>query len=280
MSKLVNVTKKGALWSVLLAVLLVAGLVVGIMFGFNNATVNQDAATLTVAVDSWTFNNNLDDVQNECEKEFSAKGLKYNYSVTAEMYGNDQEIVYVFSAGTDLEAVKGDLQTKFDNLSKDGAALEGAWITISSQNEVVKVTMPEGYIWRAAIAVAVMAVLAFAYTAIRYRWDMGVIAAVAVVLGACIPASIIALARIPVTNAAMYVVMLGALLAVVMTLLTMNKVSKKEFKEDVDTHEELAECVAVKDILTLTVALGLAFVVAGVAGVIASSQSKSSFVTL
>lgn len=263
MSKLVNVTKKGALWSVLLAVLLVAGLVVGIMFGCNQAVENKDAATLTVTVDSWTFNNDLDEVQDVCEAEFSANGLKYNYSVVAEMLGNDQEIVYVFTAGTDLETVKGTLETKF-------ATWEGAWITVSSQNEAVKVTMPEGYIWRAAIAVVVMAVLAFAYTAIRYRWDMGVIAAIAIVLGACIPASILVLARIPVTNAAMYVVMFGALMAAVMTLLTMNNVSKKEFKADVDTHEELADCVALKDIFVLMAVLVIAFVAVGVAGIIAN----------
>jgi len=269
MSKLVNVTKKGTLWSILLAVVLVAGLVIGIVFGYNPSVVNQDANVLTVSIDS-LYKNDLDDLKNECEKTFTEKGVKYLSSSVAEMYGSDCEVVYTFSADTKLEDVKVALRTKLSALTVDGAALEGAQIIVSSGVETVSVTVPEGYALRGAIAIVAMAVLAFAYTAIRYRWDMGVIVAVAVVLGALLTSALIALVRIPVTNALAYVVMLGAMAAAVTTLLTMNKVSKKEFTYDVDTQEEMAECVAVKEILTIGVVAACALVVVGVAGAIAN----------
>ena len=269
MSKLVNVTKKGTLWSILLAVVLVAGLVIGIVFGYNSSVVNEDANVLTVSVDS-LFKNDLDDLKNECETVFTEKGVKYLSSSVAEMYGSDCEVVYAFSTDTDLEAVKVALRTKLAALTVDGGVLDGAQIIVSSGVETVSASVPQGYALRGAIAIAVMAVLAFAYTAVRYRWDMGVIVAGAVVLGALLTSALIALVRIPVTNALAYVVAFGAMAAAVTTLLTMNKVSKKEFTYDVDTQEEMAECVAVKEILTLGVVMAAALVLVGVAGVIAN----------
>jgi hypothetical protein len=155
-------------------------------------------------------------------------------------------------------------------LTVDGGALEGAQIIVSSGLETVSVFVPQGYALRGVIALVVTAALVFAYTTIRYRWDMGVIVAGAVVLGALLTFALISLVRIPVTNAYAYVVVLGAMAAAVTTLLTMNKVSKKEFTYDVDTQEEMAECVAVKEILTLGAVMVAALVVVGVAGAIAN----------
>lgn len=267
MSKLANVTKKGTIWSILLAVVLVAGLVIGIVFGFNPSLANQDANTLTVSIDS-LYKDDLDDLQAVCDNTFSAKGVAYVSSSVVEMYGNDCEVVYTFAKDVDLTDVKAALRANVAELTKENAVYDGAQIIVSSGVEDVTASVPTGYALRGAIALAVMAVLAFAYTAIRYRWDMGVMVAGAIVLGALLTSALIAIVRIPVTNALAYVVTLGALVSAVVTLLTMNKVSKKEFSAD--DAEEMADCVAVKEILALAIVGAGALVVVGVAGAIAN----------
>lgn len=269
MSKLANVMKKGTIWSILLAVVLAAGLVIGIVFGFNPSLANQDSNTLTVSIDG-LYKDDLDDLQTVCDNTFSAKGVTYISSSVVEMYGNDCEVTYIFEKDVNLEEVKTALRTNVAELTKENAVYDGAQIIVSSGVENVTAFVPTGYALRGAIALAVVAVLAFAYTAIRYRWDMGVMVAGSIVLGALLTAALIALVRIPVTNALLYVVAFGAIAAAVMTLLTMNKVSKKQFSSEADEAEELADCVAVKEISTLTIVGAGALVVIGVAGVIAN----------
>ena len=71
-----NTGKKWTLWSIIIAVVLIAAVALGIVFGgFNGATSMDDAKTLTVTMNKLVYNTQLEKVEEICENEFGS--LKY-----------------------------------------------------------------------------------------------------------------------------------------------------------------------------------------------------------
>lgn len=264
MSKLTNTVKKGTLWSIVLAFLLLAGLVIGIVFGMNKDAALSDAATLTVSVDTL----NVDAVEAECEKVFEGK---VNYlSATKSEKGLEYEILYTFEAGTDLSGVEKTLKENFAKYSaEEGHVLQGSFVSVMTANEEVKAVLAEGYVVRGIIACVALSVLVGAYTCIRCRWDMGVMVAGASLLGMALTAALVTLCRIPVTASAMYVIAVSGLLTSVMLLLTCDKLRANKNVEGT-TEEVVAESIAVKENLWIAASLAVALVAVGVAGAIAN----------
>lgn len=260
MSKLTNIVKKGMLFHILVAFVIAAALVIGGVFGFNSATELTDTNTLTVTINSFTYNNDLDAVEEECEKAFEAEGLKVAYKMNGEMSGDDCELLYVFAEGVNLDNAKAVLEKSFAEKTADGGALAGSFISVSTSAEAAKAVVAKGYAVRGAVAIVVFAALAFAYMTIRYRWDMGVVTAISVALGSVLTAAIVALVRIPVTTSLLYVVAIGGLMSAVTTLMTLAKARANS--ED--------DCIAVKEICLLCATAAVAIVVLGVAGAIAN----------
>ena len=109
-----------------------------------------------------------------------------------------------------------------------------------------------------------IAVLAFAYTAIRYGLISGAVAGIATFVGGALSMAVILLTRIPVTNSTLYIAAIAAMITAVLTLLTLNKVRTSLQAEENQSAQELAiNSVACKEILSFAVVAGVALVLVG-----------------
>ena len=268
MNKILTKTvKKVTLLSIILAVILVAALVVTRLLGVNYAATIDNAKTLTVTGGYFT-ETQLEDLQELCESEFDKQGVDPLYAIDGGRVGADNEIVYVFSADTDLTAVKTALDTAFEGEAWKDAVLN---VRVASDTVVDGVEMPWSYVLWAVGAVVLFAVLTFAYVSLRYRLNMGITTAISVLVGAIASASVLLLCRIPLNNSSLYAVAVSCLLTAVFTLFTFNKLRanlKSEEYKSKKASEVIAESSATKETLVLTVALGLSLVLVGALGTV------------
>lgn len=261
MNKLCQKMKNVTLLSVIMAIVLAASIVITAIFGVNYAATVSNQKTLTVTINRYFYDNRLDDVKAVCENDKEFKKLSVEYIYNGEMSGDECELVYVFDESAKLDAVKASLKATFAEKTKDGGAWDGAFIDVSTASETLQANVPVSYVVRAAIAVAVFAVLAFIYVAIRYRLYMGVTVALAIVLSTVMTAAIVLLARIPVTSSTIYAVVISAVLAAIFTILTMNKIRSNT--EEISAEEKVYNSVATKEIAVITAVLGASLVLVG-----------------
>ena len=257
--------KKTTILSIIVAVVLAAAIVVGILCGvkgsvFNTSAQMKDSKTITISMNQYAYSTKLDEVEAVCESTFGK--LDVQYELKGEMSGDESEIVYVFNSSADLTNVKATLETKL----AEKAEAWGAFITVSSNSEEAVSVLARHYTLRALIAGAVIAVLVFAYVSLRYKLGVGIVTAVATVLGMALTASVAILARIPVTSSIAYVIAVAGLLSAVTTLLTMNKLRanlKKEGANELSAEDLVVDSIATKEIGLLTAFAGGAFVLTG-----------------
>lgn len=253
--------KNVTLLSVIMAIVLAASIVITAIFGVNYAATVSDQKTLTITINRYFYDNNLEDVKDVCENDKEFKKLSVKYIYNGEMSGDECELVYVFDASAKLDAVKASLGAKFADMTKDDGEWDGAFIDVSTASETLQTNVPTSQVVRAAIAVAVFAILAFIYVALRYRLYMGVTVAIAIVLAATLTAAVILLARIPVTSSVLYVGVISSVLAAIFTVLTMNKIRSNT--EEISAEEKVYASVATKEIAAITAALGASLVLVG-----------------
>lgn len=267
MSKFSCIIKKGKLWSIILGFVLAAGLIIGAFFGMNTALEMKNSETLTITVDKYTYTEKASDIEKDCEDVFGAKNIKYSYKMNGETTGVDTEIVYVFAEGTDLNDAKAALKEKFNAKTASEGEWAGSFINVMSASETAKSVIADGYTLRGAIAAVVMAVLALVYVTIRYRWDMGVLAGGTTLLAMFLTTALVAIFRLPVTASIAYVVIASGILAMAMLTLTLSNFRDNKVEA---TEDAIAENVAVKEVLTLSI-IGAGILVALViAGLIAN----------
>ena len=208
-----NTSKKATLFTVILTVILVAAIVIGAIFGFNPGKTVADDKTITVSVNKYTYNTELETIEAECDKIFGS--AKVSYQVKGEMSGDVSELVFVFDEDANVAELAQKLNAKFDELTKEGAALAGSQIKAMANSNVTTGFVAKGYVLRAAIATVVFAVLAFVYVAIRQKWSNGLAVALTVIFAATTTAALVLFARIPVTASTMYAVCLSSLFAMI-----------------------------------------------------------------
>ena len=256
MSKLFSKTvKKTALWSVIIAIVLAAAIVVCALFGFNQNIAMKDRKALTVSLDSYTYNTQLDDIKGDLVEQLGAE-----YTLEGTMSGLTSEVVFVFEKGADVAALK----TKAESYLATKLANTGANYSVSASVEDATVSLAKGFVLRAAIASVVLALLAFAYVSLRYNLASGIATGVSALLSMLLAASVIVLARVYVTSSVAYAITLGGLLATAMTLFTLNNVRAAE-KEGV-AEETVASSVAVKEVLYAAVVVAVGMIAVGVLG--------------
>ena len=261
MNKLCEKMKNVTLLSVIMAIVLAASIVITAIFGVNYAATVSDQKTLTITINRYFYDNRLDDVKDVCESDKEFKKLSVKYTYNGEMSGDECELVYVFDVSTKLDAVKDSLKATFADKTKDGGAWDGAFIDVSTASETLQTNVPTSYVVKAAIAVAVFAVLAFIYVALRYRLYMGATVALAIVLSVVLTAAVILLARIPVTSSVLYVGVISSVLAAIFAVFTMNKIRSNN--EEISAEEKVYASVATKEIAVLTAVLGASLVLVG-----------------
>ncbi len=252
---------KLTLLSVIIAIVVAVSIVITAIFGVNFAATVNDNQTLTVTVNRYFYDNRIEKIESACDAEFAKQGLSVQYAYKGEMSGDECEIVYVFDKSANLASAKAALKTAFATKTADGGEWDGAFIEVATGKEVVQTKIPVAYVVRAAVAVAVFAVLAFIYVALRYRLYMGLTTAVSTLLTAILSTAVILLARIPVTTATLYAVVVSSMLATVFVMLTMNKLRAN--KDETDAEERILSSIATKEILAITATMGVSLVLVG-----------------
>jgi len=265
MSKMMTKTVKCvALFSVIMAILLALSIVITAVSGVNYADTLKDCNALTVTVNSKAFEDKIDKIEEKCEAAFDAANLDYNLVKYGKMAGDDCEIVYEFDKDVDLTDVKASLSKTFADITSAEGEWNGSFISVSSANEVALTKIPTAYVVRTVIAVAVFAVLAFVYVALRYRLNMGILTAICSVLGSVMATAVVLLVRIPLTNSFLYIAALAAPVTAVLVLLTLNKI-RAAMKNDgeVSAQDLIASSVATTELSAIAIVGGAALVLLG-----------------
>lgn len=270
MSKLSKTIGKFKLWGILAAVVIVAGIVIAAIFGFNTDAALSDSRTLSVRLDSYVTDDRTALIREVCEEEIGGAGLGDKYSMTSEFSGTGCEIVYAFSSSVDESAVAA-VKTAVENrlteaTGTQGNALYGAYVYVTSNAETVSAVLPEGYIWRAVLAGVVAVVLEFIYVAVRYKLNMGIAAAASTLAGTLLTLALVALVRIPVTASVAYVGAFALLFTTILSLFAFGKM-RADFKTD-EYKEKSAEDAIVsslpaKGILLFCLVAAVVLVVVG-----------------
>ncbi len=258
-SKTVN---KTTLFSVIIAVILAAAIVIGALFGFNQSATVKDGSTLTVTVNTFAYNNDKKAITSTCEKVFDEAGKSVKYVVDGEMDGDTCELVFVFDKKVDTSALKEGVKAALEENFKTAS------INVSASTEVTRANLAKHFVLRAAIAAAVLALLAFGYVAARYVnvWT-GLAVGVSTLLAMLLTAGILVLTRIPVSVATSSVIVICGLLTAVCTLLTVGKARtlKKENAEE-SNEARILSALAVKETLWLCGGLAVAMLLVGILG--------------
>ena len=261
---IMKAVKKFKIVAIVCAVILAAGILVGAIFGVNQKASMGSYATLTVQVSGVSFEAQGEEVESAIEEKLA--GLNVLFSSKANVSTAEKEYVYYFAKGTDLTEVKASVQGVVDAAAaKAENAISGGQVMVTEETAVKNT--PAFYTLRTVIAIAVFAVVAFAYAFLRYRLAGGIVATVSVALSAALSFAVTALTRIPADGYIVATYAFAALTAAVMTLFTLSKVRALEGEEkakEMSEEEKVVSSLSVKSVLALAVALvgGLALIVA------------------
>ena len=261
---IMKAVKKFKIVAIVCAVILAAGILVGAIFGVNQKASMGSYATLTVQVSGVSFEAQGEEVESAIEEKLA--GLNVLFSSKANVSTAEKEYVYYFAKGTDLTEVKASVQGVVDAAAaKAENAISGGQVMVTEETAVKNT--PAFYTLRTVIAIAVFAVVAFAYAFLRYRLAGGIVAAVSVALSAALSFAVTAITRIPADGYIVATYAFAALTAAVMTLFTLSKVRALEGEEkakEMSEEEKVVSSLSVKSVLALAVALvgGLALIVA------------------
>lgn len=236
MSKLTKTVGKWKLWTVVSAIIVAAGIIVAAIFGFNADYTASDVKTMTVKLDSYV---SVSDVKTEkvkdiCESALEKAGLKDAYTMDGETSG--------------------------------GGELAGAILYVTANSERAAATLAAGYLWRAALAGAVVLLAEFIYIAVRYKLNMGAAAAISSLTGTLLTVALVALVRLPVTASLAYAGAFALLYTTVTSMLALNKMRENfktdEYKEK-SADEAIVSSLPVKTILAFAAVSAVALVLVG-----------------
>ena len=275
MSKVKSVGK-WKLFTAIAALVVIAGIVLLAVLGFNKDTSFADAKTLTVKMNAYAYSDRLERVEKICEDEFKSAGLSYTFEEKGETTGDSDEIVYVFKSGTDtakLNAAAESLQKKFDEVTnpayfspENPSDLLGMSIQTGVNTEKVAANTFDGFWWRAILAAGVILVIEFIYVAVRYKLNMGAAVALSSLVGLLLTLSITVITRIPVTSSFIYVAAISMLLPAVFACIVFNRMRvnfKTEEYKALSAEETVSSSVPYKTLGWFTVAALVALALVG-----------------
>ena len=186
--------------SIVTAAIVALGLVFLFIFGYPANTTHDDMKTVTVKVNQYAYTQHLDAIEDVAENFFKEKGLKYEYDMSSEMYGDESEVVYVFDKDTDVsKTVVAELQAKFNDLTANDSehVLAGSFINVSSNSERALDRLPGGALLRTVIAAGVFAILACVYVALRHHYTSGLTLFVSLAVSAALTCALVLITRMP-----------------------------------------------------------------------------------
>lgn len=176
MTKRLKSLKLWPLYVAVSAVVIIAGIILYALLGFNTAT--KDYKTFEVQYNVVVgLNNKEGDVQKICEDAFQENGLTYEsknvyneVSSTNNMNTTNMTLVYEFPANASDEALntaKAAAEEKFVFTTAEGTLIDvESTVSVNAISIASDLYFEEG--WRAAVAIAVGAVVALVYIGIRF----------------------------------------------------------------------------------------------------------------
>lgn len=276
--------KMMTVWIAISAVIIVAGIVMGALLGFNDNA--KAGKTLEVTYDAVII---IEDdekaVQEACEKVFESNHLAVSEkkepersleimvdSSTGEYYyseSSEYKVQYVFDGAT-ADATMNSVKTAVEQaLAQFGNAnVSVSWHTLDET-----ATMIEN-VWRGAIAIAVGVIVALIYVGFRYGIGQAVAGLVAACNDVLLTLAILAIVRIPVVSyTAVVVAGISAFISMLLWLLLCGKI-REAFKDPsfraMGAEEAVGEAVGGAKKLLLSVIVAIAVVVVVIGAVAAS----------
>lgn len=249
------------------ALMIAAGVVCMVLFGASVNATNDDVNTLTIKVNKFAYSQHVDAIEEVAENFFDTNDIEYEYNVSAEMYGDESELVYVFDNGVSVTSAMVDtLQSSFDALTAtdSGNVLAGAAIKVVTNSEKSLAKLSTNGIIRAAIAATVFAVVACLYVAIRHHYTSGLTLFVSIVVSVLFTSALVFITRMPITDNWLFVWFFNVLFTAACTMFTLNKVraAQKEDKK-VDAETLVKSNLAVGQVLGFALASVVALIFVG-----------------
>lgn len=228
-------------WLALSAVIIIAGIILMALLGFNTAAELPENTQFEVKYNIIVIND--EDMQNTlegyCEEVFESNHLTVCDMRKTQGTGDAQDrdaFLFYFTepvSAETQEAVKTQLAAKI--AAND--ALKGDYVDIYTAWHTESVTTTAGYVWRGAIAVGI--VVALVYLGIRFGIGSALTGLALAVHGSLFTLAVLAIARIPVYVAApVFYAAVAALLSLAFWLIYCMKLRtlKKESQAPVDAE--------------------------------------------
>ena len=286
MTKHFYTLKKLPLFLAVSAVILIAGIVLFALFGFNYDA--QAGKSFEVTYDAVvTIADGGERVEEACEDTFSSLGISYlKKTEAAPAIDNntlaetgDHTVTYLFGEDVSSETLAGAKQSVAETLA---GAYEGADVYIAVRTVDAPGTFIEP-VWRGAVALAVAAVVVLVYIGFRFGWGRMLTGLVLTVHDVLLTLALLAVTRIPVAAASP--LLFAAAAAVISLLLWMVQCMKmrETFKDPafrtMDAEEAVGECckVSSKTVLYAAAALAVVFIVLGA---VAAAGTRAFFLPL
>ena len=264
--------KKLPLFAAISAVILIVGIVLFALFGFN---VESGAGkSFSVTYDAVvTIADGGERVEEVCENTFDSLGISYeSKSETAPDLDNsslaengDYTVTYVFAEDVSSETLASARDTVESTLTGE---FEGASVYVVVHEVAAGASFVEP-VWRGAVALIVAAIVVLVYIGFRFGWGRTLTGLVLTVHDVLLTLALLAITRIPV---AAFTPLLFAAAAVVISLLIwmvqcmkMRETFKDPAFRTMDAEEAVNECLKTsnKTVLYVVAAVAVVFIVVG-----------------
>ena len=266
MTKRLKSLKLWPLFVAVSAVVILAGIILYALLGFNVSAEKPQYKTFEVQYNVVVeINKKEEDVKKACRDAFTANGLTYDSeNVFEEVEGSSKRLVYELKASASDEALAKAKTAVEENPVFNGLSIEKT-VTV---NTVKGETFREAA-WRAAVAIAVGAVVVLVYMGFRFGWASALSGLVGMVNSTFFTLGIFAITRIPVfALAPLLYAAIAAISFVLLWLLHCMKM-RDNFKDPefarLDAHEAVASSLKTSDkfVYFTAGALGIAVVLVG-----------------
>lgn len=268
MSKLLSKKSLFLCMAIALAIIIAGAFIVGFI-GFNADSTQRNSTV--VEVSDFAYSSHDETVQKElydfCRGEIGNKYTVIDYTLLEGQTGG--AILQFVVSGQPDAAFCASLKSAIVAQNMEGVSSE--LVTVSSH--VLENAPYYNYIWRTAVAAAVVAVILFAYVAIRFRLGMGTATLIAAVHDVLVMLALVTIFRIPSGVALAGVAAFGLLLSAVVNMLVFGKM-RRDFKSEEFKDKPAKEAVAQSLngskglVLGLSIALAVVVIVLGIIGAV------------
>lgn len=232
-----SIIKKAKIFFISVLVVLVVGLTLFSVFGFNQTVDYRDSYEVQVSVDQKV--GNVLQVTNEATNEyFSQKGIK-PIDYTTQILDDGMTVLYKFNS--DQTILTTGLKTAVENAIESKSTVKDVFVEVSVREVVASSNVNVG---RYILAIVIAIVGAFVYALIVEKLASAVSVAFSMILSAILFMSLMGITRIPASPFATISGIVAVVLAGVISIVTVNRYKAEYKKADKLTNAEIVDKVA------------------------------------